>query len=98
MSLTDDLTEKPEIPDLDLGEPEMVRPEHSTTPDSEKRVIVDADATEVESHHGEEENMTEEELEKHKQFEAMRRKHYEMKNVKNLLGYVHNTSLLECSF
>ena len=30
--------------------------------------------------------MTAEEREKHKKFEEMRRKHYEMKNVKNLLG------------
>ncbi|KAF2801764.1 uncharacterized protein BDZ99DRAFT_217306 [Mytilinidion resinicola] len=79
-----------DIPDFDLGEPEL-EAGNSHTPDSEKRVIVDVDPNgEGESgHHGEEPlHMTPEELEKHRKFEALRRKHYEMKNVKNLLGYV----------
>lgn len=78
-----------EIPGLDLGEPETEIPrEQSQTPESEKRVIVDADMLDEEQrHHGEEfEGMTEEEREKHRKFEEMRRKHYEMKNVRGLLG------------
>jgi protein phosphatase inhibitor 2 len=78
-----------DIPDFNLGEPE-IEAETSQTPDSEKRVMVDVDmeAEGEGGHHGEEfPHMTPEELEKHRHFEQMRRKHYEMKNVKNLLGY-----------
>lgn len=91
----DELDDKPkkrkskmdDIPDFDLGEPELVaRSPH--TPDSEKRVIVEPDAEDDVGHHGEEfPQMTQEEKEKHKKFEEMRKKHYEMKNVKDLLGY-----------
>ncbi|KAF2272659.1 uncharacterized protein EI97DRAFT_436746 [Westerdykella ornata] len=81
-----------DIPDFDLGEPELeAKPHHS--PESEKRVIVDEHAAGEEDvgHHGEEwANMTPEEQEKHRKFEEMRRKHYEMKNVKNLLGHPEN--------
>ena len=82
-------TKEADIPDIDLGEPEAPLV-HTHTPDSEKRVIVEPDLRnegDVERHHGEEPaNMTPEERAKHRQFEEMRRKHYEMKNVKNLLG------------
>lgn len=80
-----------DIPGLDIGEPEMdAENEHPATPEGEKRVIVDADMTDDVGHHGEDTgNMSEEEKEKHRKFEELRRKHYEMKNVKNLLGYVH---------
>lgn len=75
-----------DIPEFDLGEPEM-EAANSQTPDSEKRVMVDPDAEADAGHHGEELlHMTAEEREKHKKFEEMRKKHYEMKNVKNLLG------------
>lgn len=84
-------TRKPridDIPEFDLGEPEL-EARSSHTPDSEKRVIVEPDAEDDVGHHGEEfPHMTAEEREKHKKFEEMRKKHYEMKNVKNLLGYV----------
>ena len=77
-----------DIPGLDIGEPEVAQElEHSQTPDSEKRVVVDIDMTDEYSHGEETANMTKEEREKHHQFELMRRKHYEMRNVKNLLGY-----------
>jgi protein phosphatase inhibitor 2 len=36
--------------------------------------------------------MTPEEREKHEKFELLRKKHYEMKNVKDLLGYVKHFS------
>lgn len=75
-----------EIPGLDLGEPEV---EQATphTPEGDKRVIVDPDYMD-EGRHGEEAtDMSKEEMEKHMQFEQARKKHYEMKNVKNLLAY-----------
>lgn len=76
-----------EIPGLDLGEPEMdplVRRES----DGERKVHVDQDQPmDDQGHHGEDENMTVDEREKHKKFEEMRKKHYEMKNIKNLLGH-----------
>ena len=78
-----------DIPDIDLGEPEAPMFE-AHTPESEKRVIVEPDLeddNESGRHHGEEPaDMTEEERMKHRHFEEMRKKHYEMDNVKNLLG------------
>lgn len=75
-----------DIPDFDLGEPEL-EAGSSHTPDSEKRVIVEPDAEDTPGHHGEDlPHLTPEEREKHRKFEEMRKKHYEMKNVKNLLG------------
>ena len=75
-----------EIPGLDIGEPELDAHPHAHTPDGEKKVMVDRDQQD-EGHHGEDtEDMTAEEREKHRKFEAARRKHYEMKNVKDLLG------------
>lgn len=93
----DELDDKPrtrrpkidDIPDFDLGEPELVS-RNSQTPESEKRVVVEPDAEDTESghNHGEELlHMTPEEREKHIKFEEMRKKHYEMKNVKDLLGH-----------
>jgi protein phosphatase inhibitor 2 len=76
-----------DIPDFELGEPEVATLEHVHTPDSEKRVMVDTDMSD-EGHHGEEPaDLTAEEREKHRKFEQARKKHYEMKNVKDLLGY-----------
>jgi protein phosphatase inhibitor 2 len=76
-----------DIPGLDLGEPEVsAEMEHAHTPDSEKRVVVDIDMTDEYTHGEEPANMTMEERRKHREFELMRRKHYEMRNVKDLLG------------
>lgn len=76
-----------DIPGLDLGEPELHAPEAN---DGEKRVMVDLESTgDDEGRHGEDTaDMTSEELEKHRKFEQMRKKHYEMKNVKDLLACV----------
>jgi hypothetical protein len=80
-----------DIPDIDLGEPENPTLEHSRTPEGERRVVVDPDQHD-EGFHGEElAGLTAEEREKHAKFEAARKKHYEMRNVKNLLGYVSST-------
>lgn len=73
-----------EIPGLSLGEPEEAVPdsefdEHSTK--KEKAVKVDG-----EEHVG----LSKEEQEKHKKFEEMRKKHYEMKGIANVLGHVED--------
>lgn len=91
-------TKEDEIPDLDLGEPEetyqddlnepsRITRERSMSDSSmsgrpEKRVVVGDGA-------GEELERTEstEEREKHIRFEEHRKKHYEMADVKSLLGY-----------
>ncbi|KAJ8115461.1 hypothetical protein OPT61_g2898 [Boeremia exigua] len=76
-----------DIPEFDLGEPELRARRESQTPESEKRVLVDPD--EDKGYHGElPPNATQEEKEKHRKFEELRKKHYEMKNVKDLLGHV----------
>ena len=60
-----------DIPEFDLGEPEL-ETQHAHTPDSEKRVVVEPDAEAEAGHHGEELlHMTPEEREKHKKFEAL---------------------------
>lgn len=76
-----------EIPGLDLGEPEM-DPLTRRESDGEKKVQVEKDPmAEDNGRHGEQqEDMSREEREKHKKFEEMRKKHYEMKDIKSLLG------------
>jgi protein phosphatase inhibitor 2 len=80
-----------DIPGLELGEPE-VDPKARRDSDDERKVVVESndDGMEVEggNKHGEEreEDMSAGEREKHRKFEAMRRRHYEMSGVKNLLG------------
>lgn len=75
-----------DIPDFELGEPEVTQLEHVHTPEGEKRVMVDTDMSD-EGHHGEEPaDLPAEEREKHRKFEEARKKHYEMRNVKDLLG------------
>ena len=76
-----------DIPDLDLGQPEQDMLERRPS-DGERRVMVDSDEMDVDgARHGEiPENMNDEEKEKHKKFEEMRKRHYEMHNMKSLLG------------
>jgi protein phosphatase inhibitor 2 len=76
-----------DIPDLDIGEPEQETLERRHS-DTEKRVVVDPDQMDIDgARHGETpENIPEEEREKHKKFENMRKRHYEMHNIKDLLG------------
>ncbi|KAJ4377300.1 hypothetical protein N0V83_000124 [Neocucurbitaria cava] len=91
----DELDDKPkrkpkidDIPDFDLGEPELQGRGEAQTPESEKRVMVEEDTDEDAGYHGELlPNATQEEREKHRKFEEMRKKHYEMRNVKDLLGH-----------
>lgn len=67
-----------EIPGLSLGEPEEAVPvvPESTRGRERKAVHVEG-SVEGEKHDGE----------KHKKFEELRKKHYEMKEVVNLLGH-----------
>lgn len=89
-----------DVPGLDIGEPEVdsssTGPDRSAEPDGdgdtldgEKRVMVDHDMLgEDYSRHGEVPvDASAEEREQHRRFEEARRKHYEMKNVKDLLGH-----------
>lgn len=75
-----------EIPGLTLGEPEIPsedipdernRIERSPSVKGEKQVVVDPSAEDDADHDGKI---------RHKEFEEMRKKHYEMKDVKGLLG------------
>lgn len=75
---------KESIPSLDLGEPEETLDRVQS--DGEKRVIVEPG--DEPNGHGEEEDesMSVEEREKHREFEQRRKKHYDMHNVKTILG------------
>ena len=76
-----------EIPGLSLGEPEEAVPEGGFTKRSSK-VHVDEDAGV--GHDGDNDEtagMTPEEREKHHRFEQLRKKHYEMRGVADLLGH-----------
>ena len=76
-----------DIPGLDIGEPEL-KPAERRDSDADRKVELNQDSMDIDGgHHGEGEgDMSTEELEKHKHFEEMRKKHYEMKNIKDLLG------------
>lgn len=74
-----------EIPGLSLGEPEEAVPEHEYD-EHGKRVHVAG-----EEHVG----LSQEEQEKHRKFEEMRKRHYEMKNVASLLGHPEELEALE---
>ena len=81
-----------QIPGLDIGEPEEdvnfppagadldgngTRIQRSGSVRGEKQVVVDADAPDGKGHDG---------TVRHRDFEEMRKKHYEMKDVKGMLG------------
>lgn len=82
-----------EIPGLDLGEPEEMVPENDATADgriyrsrsgsSRGEKIVQVKEVSGENNVG----ASLEEQEKHKKFEEMRRRHYEMRDVASLLGH-----------
>lgn len=81
-------TRDSEIPGLTLGDPEIPsealpdergRIHRSSSAKGEKQVVVDASGEEDGEHDG---------TVRHKEFEEMRKKHYEMGDVKGLLRYV----------
>lgn len=79
-----------DIPGLSLGEPEEAIPEEAASAPSparsEKSVHVDDESI---GHNPDEElaGLSPEEREKHRKFEQLRKRHYEMKNVAQLLGH-----------
>ena len=89
-----------DIPGLDLGEPEMDVDMARRESDSERKVMV-GEGMDIDDrgHHGEakEEDMSREDWEKHQKFEKLRKKHYEMKNIKELLGCVYGSVVMTVS-
>ncbi|KAF5668105.1 hypothetical protein FHETE_5371 [Fusarium heterosporum] len=77
-----------DIPGLSLGEPEEEIPEAGApSPRSEKSVHVDDEDSIGHDADAELAGMSPEEREKHRKFEQLRKRHYEMKNVAQLLGH-----------
>ncbi|KAF4996565.1 hypothetical protein FDECE_12384 [Fusarium decemcellulare] len=77
-----------DIPGLSLGEPEEEIPEAGApSPRSEKSVHVDDESSAGHDAEDELAGMSPEEREKHRKFEQLRKRHYEMKNVAQLLGH-----------
>lgn len=74
-----------DIPGLSLGEPEEDVP--SPRAPSEKSVHLDEENAAAPSAEEPLVGVSEEEREKHERFEEMRKKHYEMKNVAELLAH-----------
>lgn len=87
-----------DIPDLELGEPE----EDYNAPDrGEDRITRERSLSAGEKHvvvnneqDGEQPMSTAESQEKHREFEERRKRHYEMKNIKDLLGSVFDEASL----
>ncbi|KAH7033618.1 uncharacterized protein B0I36DRAFT_362263 [Microdochium trichocladiopsis] len=83
-------SQRDEIPGLSLGEPEEEVPERPAATDRKpsKVHVHDDDATA--SHDAEHEyaGMSAEEREKHRKFEQLRKKHYEMRDAAKLLGHM----------
>ncbi|KAI9822462.1 MAG: hypothetical protein M1827_000181 [Pycnora praestabilis] len=89
-------TKDDEIPGLELGEPEEAIPENggdgtrsrSGSTKGEKQVMVDPLIDDGMGGHGEPTfGESPEEREKHRKFEELRKRHYEMRDVKGLLGH-----------
>lgn len=84
----EDDTDMKEIPGLSLGEPEEEVPEGEFAPRGPSKVHVSDDAGSGHDNDDDEMvGMTAEEREKHRRFEQMRKKHYQMKSVAKLLGH-----------
>lgn len=73
-----------DIPDLDLGEPE--EPIERMPSDGEKRVIVEDVGHDGPNDEDPTSGMTPEEKKKHLEFEQRRKAHYEMHDIKGMLG------------
>ena len=100
-----------EIPGLELGEPEedlslgnglddnrIVRSTSNLSRESSKEKHVSV-SEEGGSTFTEQVGMpTSEDQEKHRQFEEHRKKHYEMKDIKSLLGYVPILGCVDCEY
>lgn len=79
------------IPNLDLGEPEEGLPASRLSPQKEdgdhRHVAVHVDNAAGLDDDDETAGMSPEEREKHRRFEELRKKHYEMRNAVQLLGH-----------
>ncbi|KXJ93473.1 hypothetical protein Micbo1qcDRAFT_174529 [Microdochium bolleyi] len=85
-------SQKDEIPGLSLGEPEEEVPERpANTVRKHSKVHVHDDDADT-SHDAEHDyvGMSAEEREKHRKFEQLRKKHYEMKDAAKLLGHTED--------
>ncbi|KAI2633994.1 hypothetical protein GGS21DRAFT_519491 [Xylaria nigripes] len=83
------------IPGLSLGEPEEDIPEDFSSRKQSKVHVNDKDATPQHDAENEYFGMTPEEQEKHRKFEELRKKHYEMKGVARFLGHPEELDELE---
>ncbi|KAH9909682.1 hypothetical protein F4778DRAFT_9233 [Xylariomycetidae sp. FL2044] len=88
--MLDGETARPEeIPGLSLGEPEEDIPEDAfgSARKQSKVHVSDEDATPLHDADFDELGMSPEDREKHRKFEQLRKKHYEMKDVAKFLGH-----------
>lgn len=79
-----------DIPAMSLGEPEEAIPESESGKEKQLKAVQVGDRSrDDDGLHDEEElvGLSPEEQEKHRRFEEMRKKHYEMKDVAHLLGH-----------
>lgn len=77
-----------DIPVMSLGEPEEAVPESESSKEKALKAVHVDDA--ASSHGGDDDDLaglSPEEKEKHRRFEQLRKKHYEMKDVAHLLGH-----------
>ncbi len=87
-----------EIPGLSLGEPEEAVPENDFGEPSSKRpraVHVDSNGSGHDIDGDDLMGLSAEEREKHRRFEEMRKRHYEMKDVASLLGHPEDLEVEE---
>lgn len=78
-------TTRESIPDLDIGEPEEDTLDRAQS-DGEKSVMIEQNSDHGSHGEEQEQDMSREELRKHRDFEDRRKRHYEMHNVKDMLG------------
>ncbi|KAJ8125084.1 hypothetical protein O1611_g8555 [Lasiodiplodia mahajangana] len=85
----DEMADGDPIPGLSLGEPEEEVPENEFTSNRKhsKVHVNDKDATPQHDAENEYLSMTPEDREKHRKFEELRKRHYEMKGVARFLGH-----------
>lgn len=83
-------SQREEIPGLSLGEPEEEVPERPASASRKTSKVHVHDDDEANNHDAEHEyaGMSPEEREKHRKFEQLRKKHYEMRDAAKLLGHL----------
>ncbi|KAI1435965.1 hypothetical protein GGR50DRAFT_654072 [Xylaria sp. CBS 124048] len=92
----EEMTDGDSIPRLSLGEPEEDIPQQRSTSRKPSKVHVnDMDATPDHDAENDYFGMTPEEREKHRKFEELRKKHYEMKGVARFLGHPEDLDEME---